>query len=114
MGSFEGRVANLILDGVELPLLTTSVVVGVEGRLLTGVVAPDPIVTPLFNEPEGENLPFNMVDQDEVDAARTAAAEAQSAAAAASKSLVMSSILVSALLVVSSSSLRKPSWNPLP
>ena len=105
MGSFEGRVANLILDGVELPLLTTSVVVGVEGRLLTGVVAPDPIVTPLFNDPEGENLPFNMVDQDEVDAAGTAALSA----AAASKSLVMSSILVSALLVVSSSSLRKPS-----
>ena len=107
MGSFEGRVANLILDGVELPLLTTSVVVGVEGRLLTGVVAPVPIVTPLFNEPEGENLPFNMVDQDEVDAARTAAAVPS--VAAASKSLVMSSILVSALLVVSSSSLRKPS-----
>ena len=108
MGSFEGRVANLILDGVELPLLTTSVVVGVEGRLLTGVVAPDPIVTPLFNEPEGENLPFNMVDQDEVDAARTAAAVAQSVTAA-SESVVMSSIVVSALLVVSSSSLRKPS-----
>ena len=106
MGSFEGRVANLILDGVELPLLTTSVVVGVEGRLLTGVVAPDPIVTPLFNEPEGENLPFNMVDQDEVDAARTAVAQS---AATGSKSLVMSSILVSTLLVVSSSSLRKPS-----